>query len=132
MKQSCCRTRQRREIVINTGPLIALAAALDELEVLRDLYRRVHVPNEVGREIRAKGAAGFAAVQFEQANWLHKAEEPFASIQNRGRSPAETLRNPGNQVEKSAIYHALWQKTATSSDSGRAAPTKKVTLFEWL
>ena len=71
---------ERGEIVINTGPLIALAAALDGLGVLRDLYRRVHVPNEVGREIGAKGAAGFAAVQFEQVSWLHKAEEPLASV----------------------------------------------------
>ena len=37
------------ELVINTGPLIALAAALDDLSLLERLYRAVHVPYEVGR-----------------------------------------------------------------------------------
>jgi len=33
----------RGEIVLNTGPLIALAAVLDDLSLLEGLYRAVHV-----------------------------------------------------------------------------------------
>ena len=48
-----------QEIVINTGPIIALVAALDGLAILKSLYRKVHVPYEVGLEIMASGANGF-------------------------------------------------------------------------
>lgn len=60
------------EIVINTRPLIALMAALDDLEILRALYRKVFVPFEVCEEIYAGGAEGFGIEAFEQADWLHK------------------------------------------------------------
>lgn len=59
-------------LVINTGPLIALAAALDDLAVLETLYQEVLVPFEVCREIRAKGADGFGIAQFEEARGLTK------------------------------------------------------------
>ena len=45
-------------IVINTGPIIALVAALGELNVLSTLYRKVLVPFEVIAEIRAGGSKG--------------------------------------------------------------------------
>lgn len=57
-------------LVINTGPLLALVAALGDLGILRDLYRNVHVPFEVCQEIMVGGASGFAVPQFESANWL--------------------------------------------------------------
>ena len=41
----------RGEIVMNTGPLIALAAALEDLSLLDRLYRAVHVPYEVAAEV---------------------------------------------------------------------------------
>lgn len=44
-----------RDIVINTGPIIALVAAMDSLEWLPSLYGRVWIPYEVSREIAAGG-----------------------------------------------------------------------------
>lgn len=45
-----------RDIAINTGPIIALVAAMDSLEWLPTLYDRVWIPHEVSREIAAGGA----------------------------------------------------------------------------
>ncbi len=46
------------EIVINTGPLLALIAGIGNLSLLNQLYRRVFVPFEVCREIEAGGSFG--------------------------------------------------------------------------
>lgn len=43
------------DIVINTGPIIALVAATESLEWFPGLYRRVIIPYEVVREIEAGG-----------------------------------------------------------------------------
>jgi predicted nucleic acid-binding protein len=64
------------QIVINTGPLIALAAALGNLDILR-MYRRVWVPLAVSQEMRAGGPTGFAVIEFEMASWLYKDQEPL-------------------------------------------------------
>ncbi len=64
-------------LVINTGPLIALVAALDDLAVLESLYREVLVPFEVCREIRVQGYQAFATRQFEEARWLTKKDRPL-------------------------------------------------------
>ena len=61
-----------KEIVINTGPVIALVAALGDLGVLQSLYSRVLVPYEVCREICAGGASGFAVEEFQRADWLRR------------------------------------------------------------
>jgi len=61
-------------IVINTGPLLALVAAFDNLSVLKSLYKEVHVPAEVGCEILAGGTSGFGVTQFIDASWLNKWE----------------------------------------------------------
>jgi predicted nucleic acid-binding protein len=92
----------RREIVINTGPLIALAAALDDLRLLDRLYRAVHVPFEVGAEITVKGAARFAADLYETAAWLHKDPTPTANV-----SPI--LKNSLDAGEAAVIQYALNQ-----------------------
>lgn len=57
-------------VVINTTPLIALTAAIGNLDVLRTLYTRVVVPYEVAEEIRAGGRDAFGLDVFEQASWL--------------------------------------------------------------
>lgn len=44
-----------REIVINTGPVIALVAATGTLEWLTEIYGAIWVPYEVDTEIRAGG-----------------------------------------------------------------------------
>ncbi|KIH75707.1 hypothetical protein SAMN05660860_03113 [Geoalkalibacter ferrihydriticus] len=64
------------ELVINTGPLIALVAAFDNLQVLKKLYRRVVVPYEVRREILAAGKDGFAVAQFSTTTWLENLDTP--------------------------------------------------------
>ena len=43
------------EIVINTGPIIALVAATGSLEWLSQLYTRVWIPQEVQEELAAGG-----------------------------------------------------------------------------
>jgi len=66
----------RKEIVINTGPLIALVAATGDLAILRGLYSRIVVPYEVCREISAGGHSGFAVSEFHEASFLEKLGNP--------------------------------------------------------
>lgn len=42
-----------RELVINTGPVIALVAATGTLKWLTEIYDTIWVPHEVDVEIRA-------------------------------------------------------------------------------
>ena len=62
--------RETNRIVINTGPIIALIAASGDLEILRQLYDQVLVPNEVAQEVLAGGDLGFGISQFTEASWL--------------------------------------------------------------
>jgi predicted nucleic acid-binding protein len=50
---------ERKDLVINTGPLLALIAAIGDLSLLEQLYNHVLVPFEVCQEIEAGGASGF-------------------------------------------------------------------------
>jgi predicted nucleic acid-binding protein len=90
----------RGELVINTGPLIALAAALDDLSLLERLYRAVHVPYEVGLEVTVKGASGFAANLYDAATWLHKEVHPTAHV-------SALLKNSLDMGEAAVIQYAL-------------------------
>jgi len=67
---------ERKELVINTTPIISLIAAEGSLNMLPLLYSRVWVPFEVCQEIRAGGGDGFAIPEFEQADWLQKQNQP--------------------------------------------------------
>lgn len=67
----------KKDIVINTGPLISLVAALDSLDILKSVFKSVLVPWEVGNEIKAGGKKGFAVNQFESDAWLKKYPEPI-------------------------------------------------------
>lgn len=60
-----------RDLVINTGPVLALVAA-GHLEVLRKLFARIVVPHEVAQEIEAGGRTQFAREEFRAASWLDK------------------------------------------------------------
>jgi predicted nucleic acid-binding protein len=64
------------QIVINTSPLIALVAALGDLQVL-NLYTEVLIPFEVCQEILSGGTAGFAVNEFQAATWLQKQTHPL-------------------------------------------------------
>ena len=65
-----------KEIVINTGPLIALVAATGDLAILHGLYSRIVIPFEVGSEILAGGQSGFAVPEFQAATFLEKQPNP--------------------------------------------------------
>lgn len=65
-----------KEIVINTGPLIALVAATGDLTILRGLYSRIVIPFEVCSEILAGGQSGFAVPEFQAASFLEKQSHP--------------------------------------------------------
>ena len=95
-----------KEVVINTGPIIALAAALDDLQLLDSLYGTVHVPYEVAAEIRAKGTAMFAVEQFNAARGLMIMDSAVATI-------PPLLRNSLDLGEASVIQYALDHEVPT-------------------
>jgi predicted nucleic acid-binding protein len=90
---------ERREMVINTGPLIALIAALGSLDVLRRLYSRVVVPYEVAHEILIANATKYGAKEFEQAAWLTRV--------NRAQCLPPFLANVLDPGEAAVIHTAL-------------------------
>ena len=63
-------------IVINTGPLIALVAGMGDLKILQQLYERVYVPIEVEQEILAQNALRFGATEYLAASWLVRCSKP--------------------------------------------------------
>jgi predicted nucleic acid-binding protein len=86
------------ELVINTGPLLALIAGLGSLQVLGSLYRRVVVPYEVCQEILVGSPAGFGIHEFNNADCLVKLTS-LAAIQ-------PYLRNSLDLGESSVIQTA--------------------------
>jgi len=60
----------KSQIVINTGPLIAIVAATGNLDVLRDLFEKVYVPFEVIQEIYSSSFRNFAVKEFAEAEFL--------------------------------------------------------------
>jgi predicted nucleic acid-binding protein len=91
---------ERKQIVINTGPLLALAAALDRFSLLNDLYAAVHVPYEVGAEIAAGGSSGFAADLLESESWLCIGTTPTPAI-------PPLLSNSLDAGEAAVIHYAV-------------------------
>jgi len=65
-----------KSIIINTGPIIALVAALGDLMILKHLYKEVFVPFEVCSEILQGGSSSFAVKEFNAAAWLIKQDTP--------------------------------------------------------
>ena len=61
-----------KDIVINTGPLLALIASFNDLTILNKLYKRVFVSREVILEIEAGGSSGFGVDVFNKSNFLDK------------------------------------------------------------
>lgn len=57
------------EIVINTGPVIALVAATDSLGWLASLYRNVWLPHEVEEELSAGGTLAPEPALLRLAEW---------------------------------------------------------------
>jgi predicted nucleic acid-binding protein len=65
------------EIVINTGPILALIAGTGSLEILNEMYSRVLVPFEVRSELMEGGSKNFGVQQFNLATFLEKATSPI-------------------------------------------------------
>ncbi|MBD2338763.1 DUF3368 domain-containing protein [Calothrix sp. FACHB-156] len=65
------------QIVINTSPLIAIIAALGDLNILQSLYMDVFVPFEVCQEILTGGSTGLGVYEFQSASWLQKQNSPL-------------------------------------------------------
>lgn len=96
---------EAEEIVINTGPVLALIAGLGSLSILNSLYRRVLVPYEVCEEVLSCGSTGFGVREFSDADFLAKVDSP-AEIQ-------PYLRNSLDLGENSVIQTALDKKINT-------------------
>ena len=95
----------RKRIVINTGPILAIISAFDDLAILQKLYRNVLVPLEVCREIEAGGRNSFGAQQFNRASWLTKytSKQPVSDF----------LKNSLDEGEASVIQLAIEQNIST-------------------
>ena len=65
-------------LVTNTTPIIAITAATGSLDVLKFLYSRVVVPQEVAAEVRVGGLQSFGVDAFNAADWLDIQAEPVA------------------------------------------------------
>ena len=65
-----------RAIVINTGPLLALIAAMGDLGILKLLYERVVVPFEVCEEILAGCPSGFGVGKFQEDDFITRLDNP--------------------------------------------------------
>lgn len=88
-----------KKIVINTGPIIALIAALNDLSILEKNYEEVIVPQRVVKEILGKGNERFDAKVFLENQFLTKIEETI-KINN-------FLKNSLDPGEASVIQTAL-------------------------
>lgn len=89
-------------LVINTGPILALIAALGDLTVLQRHYQRVVVPAEVADEIFRPGGAAFGVTEFRAANFLDKSAAKI--------SLAPHLANAVDPGEAAVIQTALNEK----------------------
>ncbi len=93
------------EIVINTGPLLAIIAAIGDLSVLEFLYKRVLVSFEVSEEIEEGGSTGFGVSEFRKSNFLEK--------YSKALSISPFLRNTLDLGEASVIQLALDKNIST-------------------
>lgn len=69
----------RRAVVVNTGPILALIAGTGDLEVMRLVYDRVIVPLEVLEELEATEQRAFGRDVLASSLWLVRRDR-FASI----------------------------------------------------
>jgi predicted nucleic acid-binding protein len=93
---------ESKDLVINTGPLLAITAALGSLSLLRDLYRQVLVPYEVKKEITGYGSTRFGVKEFKEARFLN--------VHSRPISISPILKNTLDSGEASVIQLALLRK----------------------
>ena len=65
-----------KDIVINTGPLLAIIAQ-GSLSILHDLYKHVFVPFEVKKELTGYGPARFGVTEFKEASFLMYIQDQY-------------------------------------------------------
>ena len=95
-----------REMVINTGPVIALVAATGTLDWLTEIYDVIWVPYEVDTEIRAGGGAAPESVALRDATNVIHILPPLTLI-------SRVLANELDLGEASVIQTALQKNIST-------------------
>ena len=76
---------ETEELVINTGPLLALIAGVGDLSLLELLYKRVLVSFEVCQEIEAGGSSGFGVSEFNIKGRKPQGFRPIRSLLYSGK-----------------------------------------------
>ena len=94
-----------KNIVINTGPILAIIAAQGDLNILHELYQQVYVPYEVKKELTSYGPNRFGVKEFKEAQYLH--------VHSRSMSMPPILQNTLDSGEASVIQLALMKKIDT-------------------
>lgn len=91
-------------IVCNAGPLIALSM-VGQLDLLKQLYARVIVPEPVFREVVAAGTGRIGSSQIASAEWLERTDlaipEPLLALE-LGPGEAAVLAT-GHQLEAQLV-----------------------------
>lgn len=87
-----------REIVVNTGPIIALVAATQSIEWLPSLYDRILIPYEVVLEIEAGGIGNPETLA------LHGIKELVTIVQQKADLPPALLREL--DLGEASVIHA--------------------------
>lgn len=112
-------------VVSNTSPIINLAA-IGRLELLRELYERVIIPQAVYHEITIKGAGQTGADEIDKLEWIE-----FKEVLDKNL--AEALKLKLDEGIASAILDRLLHYSKTikiQGDSYRLAMKRKMGLFE--
>ncbi|MBS3742356.1 MAG: DUF3368 domain-containing protein [Bacteroidales bacterium] len=89
----------QKSLVINTGPIIALIAATENLNLLDELYDRVFITHEVKNELYYKGDNFFGVKEFKKASFLIQ--------QNKELKLSPILKHSLDKGEASVIQFAL-------------------------
>lgn len=107
-----------RDIVINTGPVIALVAATDSLEWLTTLYNQVWIPYEVFLEIAAGGSDNAESLALSAINQKirlvdQKTQLPLALLKELDSGEADVIHTAQqNGIDTVAIDEKAGRRVA--------------------
>ena len=94
----------RHPIVCNTTPLLAIIAAVGNLDIIRPLYSSVIVPREVADELVMLNLTRFGVREFQAASWIERVEE---------KTPLDVfLNNALDSGEAAVIQLAITRRVA--------------------
>jgi hypothetical protein len=82
-------------VVSNTSPLTNLAA-IDQFDLLRELYSQIYIPEGVWDELNAEGQKWPGSAEVEQADWIHRQKPQNQTLvdnllRDLDRGEAETI-----------------------------------------